>query len=133
MRQAPRREPGRATGESIALHWPSRQAACSSRVGFAIVPAPDSGAPGRAVGVATNCSAHTGEGTDLMSRRVATVPAKRVSPDAAAGLVESGMWLDYGAGLCGPDAFDKALAARGSDLRAVKIRSCLSMRPRAVV
>ena len=68
-----------------------------------------------------------------MSRRVAAVPAKRVSPDEAAELVESGMWLDYGAGLCGPDAFDKALAARGRDLRAVKIRSCLSMRPRAVV
>ena len=43
------------------------------------------------------------------------------------------MWLDYGAALCGPDEFDKALAARRGDLRAVKIRSCLSLRPRAVI
>src|ERR1035441_9025790 len=46
--------------------------------------------------------------------------------------VRSGMWLDYGAGLGQPDVFDKALAARGESLENVKIRSCLSMRPRAV-
>ncbi len=65
-----------------------------------------------------------------------TTPAKtarRVTVDEAAGLVESGMWLDYGATLCQPDVFDTALAARGSELRGVKIRSCLSMRPRAVL
>ncbi len=43
------------------------------------------------------------------------------------------MWLDYGVSLCQPDVFDKALAARKEDLEKVKIRSCLSMRPRAVV
>ena len=43
------------------------------------------------------------------------------------------MWLDYGVGLCQPDVFDKALAARKDELENVKIRSCLSMRPRAVV
>ncbi len=43
------------------------------------------------------------------------------------------MWLDYGVALCQPDVFDKALAARKETLRNVKIRSCLSMRPRAVV
>jgi len=43
------------------------------------------------------------------------------------------MWLDYGVALCQPDVFDKALAARKEALENVKIRSCLSMRPRAVV
>ncbi|MGA8088714.1 MAG: acetyl-CoA hydrolase/transferase C-terminal domain-containing protein [Terracidiphilus sp.] len=56
-----------------------------------------------------------------------------ISPEEAAGLVKSGMWLDYGAALCQPDAFDKALAARKDELTNVKIRSCLSMRPRAVI
>lgn len=43
------------------------------------------------------------------------------------------MWLDYGVALCQPDVFDKALAGRKETLRNVKVRSCLSMRPRAVV
>ncbi len=43
------------------------------------------------------------------------------------------MWLDYGVALCQPDVFDKALAARKETLQNVKIRSCLTMRPRAVV
>ena len=42
------------------------------------------------------------------------------------------MWLDYGVGLAQPDVFDKALGARKDELHNVKIRSCLSMRPRAV-
>jgi acyl-CoA hydrolase len=41
--------------------------------------------------------------------------------------------VDYGAVLAQPDAFDRALAARKGDLRDVKIRSCLSPRPRAVL
>jgi acyl-CoA hydrolase len=56
-----------------------------------------------------------------------------ISPEHAASLVKSGMWLDYGAALCQPDVFDKALAARKEELENVKIRSCLSMRPRAVI
>src|SRR5580692_9539785 len=56
-----------------------------------------------------------------------------VSPEHAASLVQSGMWLDYGASHCQPDVFDKALAARKDDLQNVKIRSCLSLRPRAVI
>ena len=48
-------------------------------------------------------------------------------------MVQSGMWLDYGAVLCQPDAFDTALAARSDALSHVKIRSCLSARPRAVM
>jgi len=43
------------------------------------------------------------------------------------------MWLDYGAALSQPDAFDKALAGRIHELRDVKLRNCLSMRPRAVL
>jgi acyl-CoA hydrolase len=56
-----------------------------------------------------------------------------ISPEQAAGFVKSGMWLDYGATHCEPDVFDKALAARKDELKNVKIRSCLSMRPRAVI
>jgi acyl-CoA hydrolase len=43
------------------------------------------------------------------------------------------MWLDYGGALSQPDAFDKALAARRDALDNVKIRSTLSLRPRAVL
>src|SRR4051794_29163413 len=59
--------------------------------------------------------------------------ARRVSPEEAAALVRSGDWLDYGAVLAGPDAFDRALAERAGELRNVSIRSCLSLRPRAVL
>jgi len=56
-----------------------------------------------------------------------------ISPEDAAALVQSSMWLDYGACHCQPDVFDRALAARKSELTNVKIRSCLTMRPRAVI
>jgi acyl-CoA hydrolase len=59
--------------------------------------------------------------------------ATRISAEAAAGLVRSGMWLDYGTSLCQPDVFDKALGARIGELTNVKIRSCLTMKPRAVL
>ncbi|MBI4516076.1 MAG: 4-hydroxybutyrate CoA-transferase [Deltaproteobacteria bacterium] len=58
---------------------------------------------------------------------------KLISAEAAAALVKSGDWLDYGFGLGQPDRFDRALAARTDELRGVKIRSCLTMRPRAVL
>lgn len=48
-------------------------------------------------------------------------------------MVRSGMWLDYGTTLVQPDVFDKALAARCAELTDVKFRSCLSVRPRAVL
>ena len=41
-----------------------------------------------------------------------TTPARRISAATAAGLVRSGDWVDYGAVLAQPDAFDTALAAR---------------------
>jgi acyl-CoA hydrolase len=59
--------------------------------------------------------------------------ALRISAQEAANLVQSGMWLDYGTSLIQPDVFDKALGARTGQLEDVKIRSCLSMRPRAVI
>jgi acyl-CoA hydrolase len=68
-----------------------------------------------------------------MTRRTANSPAQTISSEQAASFVRSGMWLDYGVALCQPDVFDKALAARKDTLENVKIRSCLSMRPRAVL
>ena len=65
--------------------------------------------------------------------RVAKSPAQTISKEAAAALVEPGMWLDYGTSLCQPDVFDHALAARRDEIHDVKIRSCLSMKPRAVL
>ena len=58
---------------------------------------------------------------------------RSISAEAAAKLVFSGNWVDYGITLCQPDVFDKALAARKHELRNVKIRSCISMKPRAVL
>ena len=68
-----------------------------------------------------------------MTKRCTASPARTITAEAAAGLVKSGMWLDYGAVLAQPDAFDKALAARATELRDVKIRSTISTRPRAVM
>jgi acyl-CoA hydrolase len=58
---------------------------------------------------------------------------ENISAEQAASFVKSGMWLDYGGTHCQPDVFDKALAARKDELEDVKIRSCLSLRPRAVI
>ena len=58
---------------------------------------------------------------------------RRISAEQAAGLVRSDDWVDYGITLCQPDVFDRALAARTAELRNVRIRSCISMRPRAVL
>src|SRR5262245_24402488 len=67
-----------------------------------------------------------------MTKRVAIAAAKSISPEEAAGFVKSGMWLDYGTGLCQPDVFDRVLASRVTELTNLKIRHCLTMRPRAV-
>ncbi len=56
-----------------------------------------------------------------------------IRAEAAAALVKSGDWVDYGLNAAQPDVFDRALAARASDLRGVKIRSGLALRPRAVL
>ena len=68
-----------------------------------------------------------------MAPGTASAPARSISATEAAGFVKSGMWLDYGAALCQPDAFDKALAARKDELENVKVRSCLTTTPRAVL
>ena len=68
-----------------------------------------------------------------MTTRVGLAPATAISADEAAAFVRSGMWLDYGASLCQPDVFDRALGARINELTNVKIRHCLTMRPRAVL
>ena len=54
-----------------------------------------------------------------------------VSAEEAAALVKPGYWLDFGACFNQPDVFDRALAARKDTLRDVRIRNCLSMKPRA--
>jgi acyl-CoA hydrolase len=59
--------------------------------------------------------------------------AQRITAEAAAALVQSGMWLDYGAVLGQPDVFDAALAKRLGQVTNLRIRSCLSTRPRAVL
>ena len=59
--------------------------------------------------------------------------AGHISAVDAAGLVKSGDWVDYGITLSQPDVFDNALAARKSELSNVKIRSCITMKPRAVL
>ena len=68
-----------------------------------------------------------------MPSRVRNAPAQTISSSEAASFVTSGMWLDYGASHCQPDVFDQALAERKQELENVKIRSCLTMRPRAVL
>ena len=67
------------------------------------------------------------------TRRIAAAAARRIAAEEAAGFVTSGMWIDYGAALCQPDVFDAALARRKDELQRVKIRACLTMRPRAVL
>ena len=58
---------------------------------------------------------------------------KVVTAADAAKVVKSGDWLDYGTTLVQPDLFDTALAARKAELRQIKIRSCIAVRPRAVL
>jgi acyl-CoA hydrolase len=68
-----------------------------------------------------------------MSLRVAKAMAQTISAGQAAAMVRSGMWIDYGTSLCQPDVFDQTLAARITELKQLKIRNCLTMRPRAVL
>jgi acyl-CoA hydrolase len=59
--------------------------------------------------------------------------AKRVTAEEAAALVRSDSWVDYGFGMAQPDLFDRALAARVAELRGVKIRAALTLKPRAIL
>ncbi|MBP1576953.1 MAG: acetyl-CoA hydrolase, partial [Oscillospiraceae bacterium] len=58
---------------------------------------------------------------------------KFVTPEAAAKVVKSGDWVDYGFGAGFPELMDKALAARKDELSDVKIRGGLVIRPRIEV
>ena len=69
----------------------------------------------------------------MVPLRKASRPAQYLSAADAAAMVKSGMWIDYGATLCQPDVFDQALALRKDELQDVKFRSCITMRPRAVL
>jgi acyl-CoA hydrolase len=62
-----------------------------------------------------------------------TLRAKLITPDAAAALVKSCDWVEYGGCVCQPDLFDQALARRTAELEGVKIRSLVTMTPRAVL
>ena len=66
-----------------------------------------------------------------MPSLIAAKCATPISAAAAAGLVRDGMWLDYGLRIGQPDVFDQALGARASELTGVKIRSGLTLKPRA--
>lgn len=68
-----------------------------------------------------------------MTRRLAKSPARTITAAEAAGLVQSGMWLDFGTSLGQPQVFDVALAARAAELADVNIRTCLSPRRHAFV
>lgn len=68
-----------------------------------------------------------------MKMRRAAAAMKTISAAEAAGLVRSGMWLDYCGTFNQPDVFDRALGDRITELSDLKIRTTLSMRPRAVM
>lgn len=63
----------------------------------------------------------------------ASYSSRLISAEAAARLVNSGDWLDYGMGLGMPVDFDAALAKRRDELEGVKVRGLLSARPLAIV
>ena len=59
-----------------------------------------------------------------------TYQTKFVTPEVAAQAVKSGDWVDYGFGAGFPELMDKALAARKGEIKDVKIRGGLVIRPR---
>ena len=58
---------------------------------------------------------------------------KIVTPEVAAKVVQSGDWVDYGFGGGFPELMDKAIAARKDELKDVKVRGGLVIRPRIEV
>lgn len=68
-----------------------------------------------------------------MSSFSAELKRKTISAEEAAAQVKARDWLEYGFGMGQPDLFDQALAARVRELRGVRLRGCLALRPRAVV
>ena len=68
-----------------------------------------------------------------MTIMTATKTPKSITAAEAAAVVKSGMWLDYGAVLGQPDAFDAALGPRVTQMQGLKVRSCITLKPRAVL
>jgi len=68
-----------------------------------------------------------------MDAYVDQASTKTISAEAAAGMVSSGMWLDLGGANAQPDLFDRALAARVAQLRDLRVRSVLTVRPLQVM
>lgn len=62
-----------------------------------------------------------------------TRQARTITAEAAAALVQSGDWVEYGTSVAQPDVFDAALAARVDELQGVNIRGAFAVAPRAVV
>ena len=67
-----------------------------------------------------------------MKLREATTAAQPISAEEAAALVTSGMCSTTAPASASPACSTEALAARIHELTNVKIRHCLTMRPRAV-
>ncbi len=59
--------------------------------------------------------------------------SKCITAEDAARLVRPGDWVDYSMGLGMPVTLDRALAARRDELRNVKVRGLLAMRPLQIV
>ena len=59
--------------------------------------------------------------------------SKFVTAEVAARAVQSGDWVDYGFGAGFPELMDKAIAARKDELKDVKVRGGLVIRPRIEV
>lgn len=58
---------------------------------------------------------------------------KLKTPEVAVECVKSGNWVDYSFAATIPEALDKALAARKNELKDIKIRGGIAVRPLAVV
>jgi len=54
------------------------------------------------------------------------------TPEEAVRIVKDGDWVDYSQTCSFPTALDAALAARRDELRDVKVRNAISMRPAQV-
>lgn len=65
--------------------------------------------------------------------RTSQAPARRIGAAEAAALVKPGDWIEYGTAVNQTDAFDRALADRVPELSGVRVRSCLSLRPRKAI
>jgi len=70
---------------------------------------------------------------DMPVSTAAELKRKTIGAEQAASMVKPDSWLEYGFGAGQPDLFDKALAARIAQLKDVRIRGCLAMRPRLVI